>query len=245
MIGILCEKKNKDIYSEKFYKLLNINIKNKWEDIIIFSISDINFENKTVSGKLIARNGIKSVTASIPDIINNFLNPRKKVSKKKIKTFAETDGKIIINEVNHFKRNMIMEMLRSSAKTKELVPGGPCNETLTGTVHSIRTGNNEWKVLPVLKDKTSRTSKELKRLIRKSALEISVRIGSFIPSLTFCTAKIILDENKRPFLTALSGWDRNILLKRQNRKFSKTLIKYFFDYSYLLAGRKAGTDHVD
>lgn len=137
MIGILCQENKKNIYSRKFYELINREPCYKMNPIIVFSINDIDFKNKTVSGNLINQKGIKSLKTQIPSIINNFMYPRKRMGKKKIRELAEYADIVLINEANRYKQHMIMEMLLSSPKTKVFVPSYSIYNSKSGDINKI------------------------------------------------------------------------------------------------------------
>ena len=258
MIGILCGNKNKIKYTKKIYKLINIDNSCKTEPVIIFSISDLDLKSKTVSGNLIKRNEIISVTTSIPEIINNFLIPQKRSSRKKIRMLSEQPDVFLVNEANRFRQNMIMEMLSSSVKTKDLIPkyllsskkwfvldvpdmleqnGRPVIYKL----YTVRDGRNKWNVLPLPGPAPEYwIGDEFTRTLYKSALEVARCIGNFIPSLAFCTVYFVSDKNRSLFLANFTGWDSSLLLKMQKPILPKLFARCFFEYNNMLLNLKRG-----
>ena len=305
MIGILCAKRKKNKYSKKFYNLINMYISYKTESIIVFSVSDLDFNNKTVNGNLITQDKIKSLTTPIPRIINNFLSPRTKTSRKIIKSISEQPDIILINEANRFNQRMIMEMLLSSAKTKDFVAsysihnsseinnvtqksealiipetGNNCitlytisnvmknqscllskrkwivfdipntlkqnGDPIIFKLHAIRDTKDKWNVLPLSKSiLKNEAGSKLTQILYKSTLGIAGRIGNFIPSLSFCTVNIVLDENHSPFLVSFDGWDSSLLFKKQNSDMLDLFAEYFFAYSNLLLSSIREENYVD
>lgn len=300
----MCKKK-KNKYSKKIYSLINKYISCKTESIIVFSISDLDFNNNTVNGNLITQNKIKTLTTSIPKIINNFLNPRKKTSRKIIKSISEQPGIILINEANRFNQRMIMEMLLSGDKTKGFIAnyniynkneinnimkknealiipetGNDCktfyitsdvikNQSCLlskrkwvvldipnilkqrGTpiifkLYAVRKDKDKWNVLPLSKSilKNGAYSK-LAKILYKSTLEIVGCVGNFIPSLSFCTVNIVLDEKHSPFLVNFAGWDSSLLFKKQNSDMLNLFARHFFAYNNLLLSSKREENYVD
>jgi hypothetical protein len=114
MIGILCNNKKFNLYTEYFHSLMKSFIPNSTIRIIVFTLQDIDASNLTVRGNLISEESIKQVTIEIPQVIYNFSSQKKKLDIKKLRSLHEMINISFINEVNNFKQWMIMEMISSS-----------------------------------------------------------------------------------------------------------------------------------
>jgi hypothetical protein len=263
MIGILCERNKKNIYSKKVNKLINLNFNSKtnlnktdWSkanSFIVFSASDLDLTQKTVTGILITQSEIKPATMPIPNSIFNFLS-KGKGAKKKIKALAEQTDIILINEVNYFNQDMIMQMLSSSDITKGFVPSYSVCETDNAisldiirqnetpavlTLHAVRGKSSKWHVLPLsIPAPEGGPDTELTQILYHSALETASCVGNFISSLAFCTIKLVLDDTHSPFLTHFSGWDSSLLLKKQQPDVLNLFTVCFLGYSNLLLNSK-------
>jgi hypothetical protein len=123
MIGILCSNENEEIFSGKFDSLFKDIKKENDDTIIVFTISNIDFLEKTVKGSLISGKVIKSVTVSLPSVIFNFSVQLKSDCIKARKLLEDMEGVELVNNVNRFDQSMIMEILSASETTiKYLLP---------------------------------------------------------------------------------------------------------------------------
>jgi hypothetical protein len=114
MIGILCNRRKKNQYTDAFHSLFkHYNLKNN-VSITVFELSDIDVANRSISGNLISDESVKQVTLEIPKIIFNFSYQQKKADIKKLRSIHELDKVLLVNEVNQFNQWMIMEILSSS-----------------------------------------------------------------------------------------------------------------------------------
>jgi len=259
VIGILCSKSKKIKYTKKFYSLIKNDNNCKIEPVIIFSNIDLDFNNNTVNGYLIRRNEITFETIPIPEIINNFLIPGKRASRRIIKMLAKRPDIMLVNEANRFRHHMIIEMLLSSEQTREFVlnghkynhtNGSNCNrcinkmlqmdEQFVFKLHAIRDCNNHWNVLPL----PEAVPQIHQPLYYQSALKVAGCISNFIPSLAFCTAYFALDANGSPFLVNFAGWDSSLLLCKQNKESLSLFSEYFFGYNNLLLNSKRMINYV-
>jgi len=223
MISILCEKHEKIKYSKILFELLNIDNSYKSTSIIIFSILDFNFENKTVSGNLITQNKISPLTIQAPNVIYNFAKQKERVDKNKIKLLMKQTDIIVKNEVNCFKQDMIMNMLLSESETKGFVLTNTSKQNNYGpifTLYAIRANNGKWNSL-----------NETTSVFYTPTLKIAECISNFIPSLTFCTIKFIINKDNSPFLMGFSGWNSSLLFEEQQFSLLSKFAKYFFSYS--------------
>jgi len=121
MLGILSSTAKKETHLKYFYHMLNSYIEYKDKSMFVFTIDDIDFLNKTVSGNSISKDGMEFIKTSIPSIIFNLTHHRKRTSIKKARKLASRAGVIMINEKNRFKQYMIMEMLSSNMQTQDIV----------------------------------------------------------------------------------------------------------------------------
>lgn len=114
MIGILCNHRKKNLYTEFFYSMFkHYNFRNNIS-IAVFDLSDVDLMSKNIVGNLVSDVSIKQVTIEIPRVIFNFSFQRKKADIKKLRSMHEMDKVLIVNEVNQFNQWMIMEILASS-----------------------------------------------------------------------------------------------------------------------------------
>jgi len=210
MVGILCEKRKKIAYCKNLYQILNRDPFCPAGDMIVFSVFDIDFGSNAVRGNLVTQSGIKPITAQIPGVINNFLSPQKRKTKKRLRLLAGQPGIMLKNEANRFDQHIMMQMLSSSAKTSHLVPHNLReNEgSVSFTLYAARDAAGNWHVLPSAEH-------ALTQSLYKPALDIAKCINSFIPSLAFCTVKLAPNQNRVPVLACFSGWDSSLLLKKQ------------------------------
>ena len=121
VIGIMSSIRKKEIYSMYFSQLLSSFIEYKDKSIFIFSISDIDFLNKTVCGNLITKDGIEFKQIPIPATIFNLTFYKNRSNIKKVRRLALHADVRVVNEVNRFRQYMIMEMLTSNHQTQDLL----------------------------------------------------------------------------------------------------------------------------
>lgn len=114
MIGVLCSNNRERGHAEKLHSLYRKIKKQNDQQIIVFTISNIDFADRTVSGILISGEKNRSVKERIPSVIFNLSMQRDKGSIKKEKILAGMDGVTLINSINRFNQWMIMEILMSS-----------------------------------------------------------------------------------------------------------------------------------
>lgn len=123
MFGILSNKSNIKTYSNNLFSLFRSSLNNKFHTIIVFTIFDIDFSNKTVSGNLITKDNIEICKMPIPTVIYNFSYQQNNSDKKKIRILAEQDNVTLMNETNRFNQDMIMEMLSSCSQFNPMLLG--------------------------------------------------------------------------------------------------------------------------
>lgn len=89
------------------------------DPIIAFSISDVDLEQKVVSGAIISENNIKYARVQLPSVIFNLSLVQKKNDIKALRGLSCMKDLVLVNTVNRFDQWMIMEMAHSSPKVKE------------------------------------------------------------------------------------------------------------------------------
>jgi hypothetical protein len=250
MIGVLCENCMVGLYSKKLHKLMSFDHRYKDTDsYIVFSDSDLNVNNKSVAGKLVTHGAIKPLSTPTPNIIFNFSDPRKG-KRTPIRTLAKQSEITLINEVNRFEQDMIREMLLSSDRTLGFVPSQSVptenSAEMIFTLRLLRDAKNQWNVLPLSASlMQAKPDDEFVQLLYRSAREIARCIGNYLPLLAFCTVKLALNGNQRPFLNNFSGWDSTLLLKKQNPDLLKQLAINLYGYSHFLLNSKSEHSYVD
>ena len=123
MIGILCSDHMEKSYADELYSIVKEDALKKGDSIIVFTILNIDFEMKTVTGSLISGEGVNKVQIAIPSVIFNLSLQRDMKSIKARKMLEDLKGITLINEVNRYDQWMIMDMLYSSKDTqKYLLP---------------------------------------------------------------------------------------------------------------------------
>ena len=118
MIGIICSEGKEKQYARQLHSLLQNISQEDDSSIIVFTISNIDFIKKTVSGSLITERKIKALATALPPTIFNLSLQRDKKSIKKLKLLVKFKGVKLINDVNRFDQRMVMEMLSSSGLTR-------------------------------------------------------------------------------------------------------------------------------
>jgi len=121
MIGILCSNENEEILSEKLHNLFKATKKGTDDTIIVFTILNIDFLEKTVKGSLISGNVIQVISVPLPTVIFNFSIQLKSKCIKARKQLEDIENVELINNVNRFDQSMIMEILSVSDTTVKYV----------------------------------------------------------------------------------------------------------------------------
>ncbi|MBC8060856.1 MAG: hypothetical protein H7Y18_09335 [Clostridiaceae bacterium] len=121
MIGILCSNENEEIFSEKLHNLFKSTKKETDDTIIVFTILNIDFLAKTVTGSMISGKEIELVTAPLPAVIFNFSVQLKSNCIKARKLLEDMEDVELVNNVNRFDQSMIMEILSVSETTLKYV----------------------------------------------------------------------------------------------------------------------------
>jgi hypothetical protein len=119
MLGVLCGDKGEKKYAEKIHSIYKQSGNEKDNNIVIFTISNIDFKDMTVKGRLVSGGDIKLVRTAIPRVILNVSVQRRGRDIKKLRRLAEFSDITLINEVNRFDQWMIMEIISSSELTKK------------------------------------------------------------------------------------------------------------------------------
>jgi hypothetical protein len=118
MIGILCTEGFERNYAEEFLLLFK-QVGNKSDsEIIIFTVSNIDFSKKIVSGSLVSRKNITSEQVELPSIIFNLSLQKDMKGIKGRRQLEEMDEIIFINDSNKYDQCMLMDILKSSKKTE-------------------------------------------------------------------------------------------------------------------------------
>lgn len=123
MIGILCSNRMEKGHAKILHSLSRkLNNENN-DQIVVFTISNIDFANKTITGSLITEPEIRHVKVPIPEVILNLAVQREKDGIKRQRALAGMESIRLINDLNRFDQQMIMEILAGSRATvKYLLP---------------------------------------------------------------------------------------------------------------------------
>jgi hypothetical protein len=121
MIGVLCGDKGEKKYAEKLHSIYMQSGHQSDNNIVVFTISNINLRDRTVKGRLVSAADIKLVKTALPAVILNISVQRSGRDIKKLRILTEIRDITIINEVNRFDQWMIMEIMASSEPTKNYV----------------------------------------------------------------------------------------------------------------------------
>jgi hypothetical protein len=113
MIGILCSEHMEKDCAEEFHRLLKEVGTKKDDDIIVFTISNIDFKRMTVIGSLVTREIINKIQTVVPRIIFNLSLQKDINGIKARKKLIEMKDVILINDSNKYDQWMIMDMLSS------------------------------------------------------------------------------------------------------------------------------------
>jgi hypothetical protein len=123
MIGVLCSDNAEKACAEKIQSgIKNINniISNKF---LVFTISNIDFDKRLVTGSLVSEDKIEAVNDSLPAVVLNLSIQRSSKLIKLRKKLEEIEGVELINDVNRFDQWMIMDMISSAEEVrKHLLP---------------------------------------------------------------------------------------------------------------------------
>ncbi len=110
------------MYANHFHCLIHSVPDNKKKSVLIFTISDINFAQKTVFGHLVAKEGMKLVKARLPSVVFNASRPLCRADRKKVRLLAELPGMTLLNETNQFRQSMLMDILRAAPLSASILP---------------------------------------------------------------------------------------------------------------------------
>ncbi|QGU95874.1 hypothetical protein GOM49_12935 [Clostridium bovifaecis] len=135
MIGLLCTSGKEEKYSALFHSIFKSASRNKNEAIVIFTVNNIDFSNKTFKGSLISGESIKPINFKLPSVIFNLSIQHKPSDIKKIRTLFDMDDFTLVNEVNRFNQLMLMEMLSSSESLIKYVL--PFTKYTGGTLYTL------------------------------------------------------------------------------------------------------------
>lgn len=121
MIGILCNQKNEQVIARKIHKLILHLINRRNMPVIVFSLANINFTEKTVVGSLISEKKLSIKKVELPFLVFNLAVQYAKSDIKNARRLMEIEGVSLINITNRYNQRTIMEMLTSDNKTKEYI----------------------------------------------------------------------------------------------------------------------------
>jgi hypothetical protein len=121
MIGILCSEDTVKKYIEEFRSLYKNFGSKKDDDIIIFTISNINFDKDSVKGYPISASGKSSIEVPIPATIFNLSLMKDVKSVKSRRKLEEMKKITLINSTNRYDQWMIRDMINSSNLTKKYI----------------------------------------------------------------------------------------------------------------------------
>jgi hypothetical protein len=121
MIGVLCSEHMEKSYAEKFHYLFKKAGTPKGDDIIVFTILNIDFTEKVVTGSLISSETIDVVKVPMPSIIFNLSLQRDMNCIKARKKLEEMNEISLINDSNRYDQWMIMDMLHSSKRNQKFL----------------------------------------------------------------------------------------------------------------------------
>lgn len=121
MIGILSSNEMEGEYAERLHYLFNSFRNESDESMIVFTINNIDLQNKVVSGTLISENKLRKARGPLPEIIFNFSLQKDDFGIKTRKALEELEEIKLINYINKFDQWMAMEILSASGKVKDYV----------------------------------------------------------------------------------------------------------------------------
>lgn len=121
MIGVLCTDDKQKRYSSYLHKIVTGNRKLNDTPVIVFSISNIDFRNRIVSGSIVSERNIRHAKVPLPPVIYNFSMQKEKRNIKRLRNLASLAQTVMVNDVNRFDQSMIMEILLSSRDTARYV----------------------------------------------------------------------------------------------------------------------------
>jgi hypothetical protein len=91
------------------------------EDIILFTIEDLDLEKMTVAGTIISGSTLKQGVATIPPFIYNLTFHSKKSSLKKMKQLRKLGICKTINPINTFNQTILLDILSSLPEMKSFI----------------------------------------------------------------------------------------------------------------------------
>ena len=256
MIGVLCSESDLQAFSNRLRYFIELNPSNKNESMIAFTVSDIDFTKRSVRGYFITKYNMEMIETPVPPIIFNFVYQPKRADKKKARILAEHTN--VINGVNQFSQDMIMEILLSSPQTKSMLLKLDTPDLLLNqnspvmiTPYLQRGINGQWNVLPGMGfpkelPKERYVHNKLTETINAIAIDIASYISCFIPGLAFCSTSFVLNQNLNPFFIELQGWNPKMLLTKESHDFQYSFINHLLEYYKFLQRKKnGGIDFVD
>jgi len=123
MIGILCSNEKEEVLSQRLNKLFKILKKRNDDQLIVFTILNIDFLENTVTGSLISERVVKVSKVALPSVIFNLSVQLKTTCIKARKRLENMEKVKLVNNVNRFDQSMIMEILQAADKTsKHILP---------------------------------------------------------------------------------------------------------------------------
>jgi hypothetical protein len=99
----------------------NADLKKHGVSVTIFSMPNINLNDKTVYGTMISGGNAANIKTELPALVFNFAVQHTKKDIKKLMVLAETENVTLINSANSFNQWTIMKMLISDPETKQYV----------------------------------------------------------------------------------------------------------------------------
>ncbi|MDP4088593.1 MAG: hypothetical protein Q8930_04885 [Bacillota bacterium] len=119
MIGILCSNDMEEEYSKQLHSWFRDQRKEDDDNIVVFTIFNINLKEKMVKGSLISGKAVKSVEVPLPSVIFNFSLQKDDAAIKVRKALEEMEKVELVNYINKFDQWMIMDILSSFNSTRK------------------------------------------------------------------------------------------------------------------------------
>lgn len=158
MIGILCGRNKEKLFSDFVRKSAAL----KKASIVVFSMPEVNLNEKTVFGTVISGGEAKFAKTALPNQIYNLSVQKTKGHIKRLKLLSELENVAIFNPANSFNQWSIMKILTSDAISRQyLFPFATITkgidihfEESAGFILRPRNGNDYTKITYCAKTKT-------------------------------------------------------------------------------------------
>lgn len=121
MIGLLCSDKKEEAFVKALSGTLKPKLEKANEEALIFTLPNVNLEDRSVHGTLIKGFNLTAADCSLPPQIYNLSQQYKYAAIKKMRTLAEVKDVTLYNPVNRYNQWAISDMLLADKRAGRYV----------------------------------------------------------------------------------------------------------------------------